>query len=308
MKKILLTGLGFGFLVSLLFLMTACSSNQAELDKLKADNQKLTAANQQLKEIAGPPPASLAQYFPPKSPAPVFLLQMFALAGPMESIGGDLQKQDLASAKAHFAAFKAQYTKASQMVPEWSSRFPAGPVDALGAAINAGDPSKIGPAMGGVGKVCGDCHLIYQIKVQQQYHWPNFDNIKVTDPISKQELKWVDYMTAMVGSFGGGQAGSSQSFQAFQSQYQTLAKDGCKQCHTDPVTKQEIPRKYFVDADSMALIDQLGKAISANPPDTAAIGKLSGAIGNDICLKCHLVHLQAQNAKDIWEQFKDILK
>jgi hypothetical protein len=58
----------------------------------------------------------------------------------------------------------------------------------------------------------------------------------------------------------------------------------------------------------MALISQMGQALAANPPDAAAIGNLSGAIGNSICLNCHLVHLPAQNTKDNWETFKDILK
>lgn len=315
MKKALLIGLAISLFILLLVITAACNSNQAQLDKLTADNQKLTAANQQLKDIAGPPPASLDQYFPPKAPAPLFLIEMFNLAGPFEGIGVNLGEQDIAGAKANFQAFKAEYDKISKMVPEWASRFPAAPVDALGTAIDGGNPAQIGPAMGGVGKVCGDCHLLDQIKVEQKYHWKNFDDVKVTDPISKKELKWGDYMTAQAGSFEGAfvdlQGGkldkANQNFQAFKSQFQTLATTGCKQCHVDQ-TGKEIPRKYFVDADSMAMIDQLGQALSAKQPDAKAIGDLAGAIGNEICLKCHLVHLQAQNAKDTWEQFKDVLK
>jgi hypothetical protein len=316
-KPYLVAGLAFGAGVAVILGLAACNSgpSQADLDKLKADNQQLTAANQkltadnlQLKILGGPPPASLDQYFPPKAPAPVYLIEMFTLAGPMESIGADLQKQDIAGAKTHFQAFKAQYDKVAKMVPEWTSRFPEAPITALGAAIDSGDPAKIGPAMGGIGQVCGDCHLVYQVKVQQKYHWIDFDNIKVNDPVSKTALSFGDYMVAMTGSFGGSLGGSTQAFQAFTAQYNALAADSCKQCHTDPVTGKEIPRKYFVDADSMALIDQLGKAVSANPPDAAAIGNLSGAIGNEICLKCHLVHLQAQNAKDIWAKFGDLYK
>jgi len=162
--------------------------------------------------------------------------------------------------------------------------------------------------MGGVGKVCGDCHLIYQVKVQQKYHWKSFDDIKVTDPISKNELKWADYMWTMEGSFAGAltdlQEGqldkANQNYQAFSVQFKALP-NGCYQCHTTP-------RNYFVDSESIALVDQLGSALSATPPDAAAIGSLSGAIGNEICLKCHLVHLQAQSAKDTWEANADLLK
>lgn len=299
---------GVAIITLFLPVLAACSSNQTEINNLKADNAALTEQNTILKELAGPPPASLDQYFPPKSPAPVFLIEMFNLASPMESIGADLQKQDMASVKTHFQAFKTQYDKVSQMVPEWTSRFPEDPVTELGAAIDSGNPAQIGPAIGKIGQVCSDCHLIYQIKVQQQYHWKNFDEIKVTDPVSNKELNWNDYMVALAGTFEGSLGGSSQNFQAFTAQFNAMATDGCKQCHSDPVTGKEIPRKYFVDADSMALVDQLGKALSTNPPDAAAIGNLSGAIGNEICLKCHMVHMQAQNAKDIWDTYSELFK
>jgi hypothetical protein len=322
-KKSIFAGVGVGLLLLLTVLALGCSSNQAELDKLKADNQKLTAdtqkltdANQQLKAMAGPPPASLDQFYPPKSPAPVYLVEMFNLAGPMDGIGGNLQGGNMAGVKASYTAFAAQYDKTSKMVPEWSGLFPKGPVDALGAAIDSGDPSKIGPAMGQVGQVCGDCHLLNQGKVMQKYHFRDFREVKVTDPVTKKELEFGDYMEAMVGTFGGAlgalqggkQADAVGAWGAFTSQYQALAQNACKQCHSDPVTQKEIPRKYFVDADSMAMIDQMGKALAAKPPDAKAAGDLSGAIGNAICFNCHLVHLPAQQAKDRWEKYADLFK
>ena len=319
MKRIGLAVMGLGLL--LLVGLTACSSNQAELDRAKADNQalttanqKLTADNQQLKLIAGPPPASLDKLYPPQSPAPVWLIEMFNLAGPMEGIGVDLQEQDMANLKPNFQAFEAQYIKMSKMVPEWTSRFPMAPVTALGTAIDSGDPSKIGPAMGAVGGVCTACHDLYLVKVEQKYHWPSFDNVKVTDPISKKELAWVDYMRAMTGSYSGvsvnlqeGQLDKARkNFDAFNLQYKTLVV-GCAQCHVD-ATGNPIPRKYFVDADSHAMVDSLGKALAATTTDAVAIGGLNAAIGNEICLKCHLVHLQAQSAKDTWAANANLLK
>jgi hypothetical protein len=276
----------------------------------------VTSQLNQLKQIAGPPPTSLDQYFPPNAPAPVFLIEMFNLAGPFEGIGVNLQEQDMTNVKASFQAFQAEYNKVSKMVPEWTSLFPADPVTALGTAIDSGNPAQIGPAMGGVGKVCSDCHLVNQVKVEQKYSWKNFDSVTVTNPVTHQDQKWVDYMTTMAGGFDGatvdlqeGKLDAARAdFQAFQTEYTALAQNGCKQCHSDPVTKQEIPRKYYVDADSMALIAQLGTALNANPPDAKAIGNLAGAVGNSICLNCHLVHLPAQTAKSQWDQFSNILK
>ena len=163
------------FVSLLLVTLAACSSNSAELNQLKTDNQKLAADNQQLKDLAGPPPSSLDNFYPPKAPAPLYLVEMFNLAGPMEGIGANLQAQNMAAVKASYQAFVTQYDKVNKMVPEWSKYFPKDPVDALGKAIDSGDPSKIGPAMAKIGEVCGDCHLLNQAKVMEQYHFSNFD-------------------------------------------------------------------------------------------------------------------------------------
>ena len=297
--------IGFLAIITLFLIvlaMASCSSNQqSEVD--------------QLKQIAGPPPTSLEQYFPPKAQAPVYLIEMFNLAGPLEGIGVDLQEQDMAGVKTNFQAFQTQYSKVSKMVPEWTSRFPEDPVTALGKAIDSGNQAQIGPAMGKVGEVCGSCHLIYQVKVQQQYHWKNFDDIKVKDPVTAQSMSFGDYMTAMAGAYSGiaidlqeGQIDNARKdFQAFNARFDTLATDTCKECHVDPSGK-EIPRKYFVDDSMKALINQLGQALAAPAPDAQSIQQLSGAIGNDACLNCHLVHLPAQNAKDTWENFADLFK
>ncbi|MDP2662375.1 MAG: hypothetical protein Q8R28_16780, partial [Dehalococcoidia bacterium] len=137
-----------------LVLVAACG-NKDQVTKLENQVTKLEKENKILSEIAGPPPASLAQYYPPQAQAPIWLIEMFNLVGPFEGIGVDLQEGDVQGAKANYDAFKAQYNKVSGMVPEWKGRFPPGPVDDLGKALDSGDPAKVGPAMGQVGQVCG---------------------------------------------------------------------------------------------------------------------------------------------------------
>jgi hypothetical protein len=270
-----------------------------------------------LKEIAGPPPDSLDDLFPPKAAAPVYLIEMFNLAAPLEGIGVDLQEQDIAGVRANYQAFRAQYDKVAGMVPEWKSRFAKEPVDALGQAIDSGDPAKVGPAMGEVGEVCGSCHLLYQVKVQQKYHWPNFDDVKLTDPVTSQSMAFVDYMTAMAGAYSGiaidlqeGQLDNARmNFQAFSARFKALAApaSGCatKGCHDAQPFK---PRAYYVDASTQAMVDQLGQALESPTPNSETVQQLSQAIGNESCFKCHLVHFPAQYSKDTWEQFKDLLK
>ena len=296
----------------LLIFATSCNSSQPGVSASTVDAATVAT----LKAIAGPPPASLDQYYPPKAQGPVWLIDMFNMAGPFGSIGGSLQGQDMPGVKASFMAFQTQITKMSTMVPEWTSRFKLDTVTALGKAIDGGNPAQIGPAMAAVGQICADCHLLYQVKVQEKYHWPDFDTVKLTDPVSGKQLGWIDYKTAMAGSYegmlGALQAGKAdqarQLFQAFSSQFNTLGAEGCKQCHSDPVTQQEIPRKYYVDADSKALLAQIGTALAANPPDATAVANLAGAFANGVCVNCHFVHFPAQNAKDIWNTYQNILK
>jgi hypothetical protein len=310
MKKALYGGFAVLILGLVVLVVSSCSSSTPSPTVSSADLATLKA-------IGGPPPASLDQYYPPVSKqGPVFFIDMLNMAGPFGGIGASLAKNDAAGMKTNFTAFQTQYTAMSKMVPEWTTRFKVDTVTALGTAINGGDPAKIGPAMAAAGQVCTDCHLLDQIKVEQKYSWPNFDTIKVTDPVSGKSLAWVDYMTAMAGNYEGAMgalaanqpAAAAGAFKAFQSQYTAMATDGCKQCHTDPVTKQEIPRKYFVDADSMALISKMATALSATPPDAATAGATAQVIANDLCMKCHLVHFPAQNAKDLWSTYANILK
>ena len=308
MKKFIFLSSGIGVLLLIFLLAGGCASNQAEVDSLKAENQKLAAANQQLKDIAGPLPASLDNYFPPKAPAPVWLLEMFTLAAPAESIMGDLQQGDMAGVKANYAAFKAQYEKMSKMVPEWTSLFPMGPIDDLGKAIDSGDPSKIGPAFGPVGAVCGNCHLLNQVKAFQKYHWQSFDDVQVTDPLSGKPTPWAAYMQQMAGMFTAmgndlqqGQLDNARKdFQGFSATFKALSQS-CNACHTTP-------RTYFVDASVQAMVDEVGKELAKATPDANRIGELSGGIGNESCMKCHLVHIPSQNRKAGWEKFSDLWK
>jgi len=303
MKKVLFVICGAIGVFVLVLVAGFAPSVQPEVDKLK--------------EIAGPPPASLDNLFPPKAAAPIYLLEMLNLSGPFAGIGVDLQEKDIPGVKANYQAFKAQYDKVAGMVPEWKSLIPKEPIDALGQAIDSGDPAKVGPAMEKAAEVCSSCHLVNMVKVQQKYHWPNFDDVKLTDPVTSQSLAFVDYMKVMEGAYSGiatdlqeGQLDNARkNFEAFNARFKALALStgGCatKGCHDAQPFK---PRAYFVDDSIQATVDQLGKELASPTPDAQTVQQLSGAIGMESCLKCHWVHLPAQMSKDTWETYKDILK
>jgi hypothetical protein len=137
----------------------------------------------------------------------------------------------------------------------------------------------------------------------------DFEALKLTDPVSKESVAWVDYMRMMAGAFTGigndlqqGQVENAlKNYDAFSARVKALEQEGCAKCHATP-------RTYFVDPASLALVDKLGEALKASPPDAQAIGELSGAIGNETCMKCHLVHVPAASAKARWEAYADLLK
>ncbi|HDZ38969.1 MAG TPA: hypothetical protein ENH62_11885, partial [Marinobacter sp.] len=207
------------------------------------ETSALVERNQTLEEIAGPVPASLDNFYPPNAPGPVYLMEMFALSGAFEGAIVDLQQGDIAGVQANYEAFKDQYSKMAEMVPEWTERFPLQPVEALGQALASGDPAQVGPAIGQVGQVCGSCHVLSQVKVQQTYHWPDFEAVQVAHPISGEALHLEDYMLNMALAFVGigndlqqGQVDNArQNFESFSALFSNLPAI-CEQCHTTPRT------------------------------------------------------------------------
>ena len=139
--------------------------------------------------------------------------------------------------------------------------------------------------------------------------------MELTDQLSGESMHLSEYMMVMAGAFAGarndlrqGQVDAArQNFQAFSDRFNNLAENACKQCHKDQ-TGKEIPRTYFVDDSVMGMIDQLGQAVAANPPNGQAIEQFSGAIGGESCMKCHLVHFPAAAAKHRWEILADAFK
>jgi cytochrome c556 len=284
-----------GILVVLLFLLVACGEN------LQPQVEELEKKVAELEQMAGPPPAFLDRLYPPQAPAPVYLIEMMALDQAFVGLFADLFEQDFANIPGDMEAFKAQYDKMrNEVVPEWKDRFPLAPIAALEEALASQDPDQIMPAAMGIGEVCGNCHVVYMTKVQQKYHWPRFDKVMVTDPLTKQNLPWSEFKLPMAINMSGighnlqqGQLDNAkQSFQAFNAQFAAL-RQACSACHA---TK----RTYFVDDSVQADIDALGEALETTPPDTVAIPSLMQKIGQESCGKCHLVHVPAAEAQKMW--------
>jgi cytochrome c556 len=63
-----------------------------------------------------------------------------------------------------------------------------------------------------------------------------------------------------------------------------------KTCHTTD-------RKYFVDAETIGLLDAVKSELGAAKPDPAKIGANMEAFAQESCTKCHLVHIPGAFAR-----------
>ncbi len=264
-----------------------------------AQEQKTVSSEQAHEKPTGTIPSSLDAFYPPKARRPIYHFKMLQLANPFAGIVIDLSEQDFQNVQADFKMFKIRYEEISKLVPEWEKEYPMDPVVELGQALGTGDQGKVMAAYEKVGKVCHDCHLAYMVKAQHKYHWKNVLAMKVKDPLTNQELGYVQFKHYMRGNWVGigldlrqGQLENAQKhFQGLKVRFQAL-KGTCSNCH-DP--KAEI--KYYVDENVEALIDKLGQVLSTPPVDPKGLQALFQQVGMQCCFKCHLVHLPAAYAK-----------
>jgi cytochrome c556 len=246
-------------------------------------------------------PASLDDLYPPRAKEPVYLLKMIGLAESFGGILGDLFENDLPNALENFQKFKAQYGELSGLVPEWKSSYPPGPVEELGASLKARDRGQVLAAVKKMGGVCTACHVENIARVQFRYGWPDFSEIRAKDPLTGEEVNLGQLMVFLDANFSGiaadleqGQAENAQKqFQGFKARFETLAGT-CQECHGQD------ERKYYVDSNVRAMVEELGQAAAESSPEKA--GKLVMGIGMESCHKCHLVHHPAAFAQQRWKR------
>jgi len=284
-------------LFGLAVLFVGCAQDQTEeINRLKAENAELRAA-------VGPPPSSLDALFPPEAESPILLMQMHGMAGAFMSMMVDAFEGDVENAQANYEQFAEAYKATSNLVPpEWKDKFVMEPVEALGTALQAGDPAVLMPAVEAVGQVCHHCHLQNMAKVQAKYEWPHFADLLVTDPVTNQEMPYANFMQMVemslmgtVSDLGQGQTDAARGhFADFNTRFQEL-KEACEFCH-------DTPRLYYVDDSSQERVDEIGTALKADSPDPQEILHMVEKVGMETCHKCHMVHIPATYLKYSWAE------
>ncbi len=286
-----------------LLLVSGCRNvNNPQIEELAM----LKQMNSELIELVAPPPASMDNFYPPKAEAPVFLFSMLEMNTPFTGIVVDLFENDFENVIVDFENFKALYTEIPKMVPEWKNKFPMDVVDELGKALETKDPGKIMPAYEAVGKVCYDCHALNMAKVQLKYHWRDMSTIMVHDPLTNEEVSFSQFKHYMASAAEGigidlqqGQLENAKlQFQAFNARFQAF-KETCQECHSTE-------RLYYVDDNTQAIIDRLGKELDKPDINMEKVGRLAQGIGMGSCMPCHHVHTPAYGARHAWELWEKI--
>jgi len=249
------------------------------------------------------PPSSLDSLYPPKAKQPVYLIRMLDLAGLFTGIVVDLLEGDLPNVWPSFEKFKEEYEGVSKLVPEWEAIFPIGPVEELGKALQAKERGGIMASYEKVGNICHSCHVQHMAAVQFKYHWQDFRKIKVRDPLTGEEIDFVQMKRNLNLSFTGATHNLKQgqmeraekNLRAFQARFQSL-KDTCQECHGTS------ERTYYVDDSIQQTIKNLIKSLTTDPPNQKEITNQVMTIGTESCFKCHLVHIPASSVKSQWKE------
>ncbi len=165
-------------LLAILIVFLGCSKDQSEeIEKLKQENAALTA-------LLGPPPSILDTMYPPQTEMPVYQMQMMEMAVPMSGILVNLLENDMENVMPNFENFKSKYAEISKVVPEWENQYPMEPVNELGEALNSSDQGQVMASFEKVGQVCHSCHVANIVKVQQKYHWQDFQEVTIPDSLT----------------------------------------------------------------------------------------------------------------------------
>ena len=242
-------------------------------------------------------PGSLDSFYPPQSGQPVFLIGMLQLDTFFSGIAADVMDNDIQGARKSYDDFRSQYMKVLEMVPEWKGYYPVEPVRKLGEELVKGDPGRVMEAFGKVGGICHECHTATMVPAQQKYHWGDFGNIKVTDPLSRESVDFTLFKKFLSTNFAGistnlrqGQVEQARNQLAgFKARFQAL-KGTCENCHDQESA-------YYVNGDVEVLLDKLEDALSVKKVEPQKVGELVQSVGRQSCSKCHLVHVPAAMAK-----------
>ncbi len=253
--------------------------------------------------IVKEPPKSLDKLYPPLSKEPKWINQMHKVSGTFNGVLVNVRENDWENAEKSAGRFVEAYEETSKLVPEWKDYFDNDAVKKFAETVKTRDPGKIWKTVGPVGKTCGKCHKENYVAVWTRYSWPSVHKIKISDPVSEEELKYGKYMWKLAGSFntlmtdfGDGQYDRSlKAAKNLKSRIQGF-KSVCSKCHVDDSVKN-----FFVGSSVTAALDSIQTELVKSKPNPGVFWKNIGIIGKQSCKRCHLTHRSYAIIQEVWE-------
>lgn len=251
-----------------------------------------SASSQANDYVVKEPPRSLDRFYPPQSETSEWVRQMHTINGHFGGVLVDVEENDWDNAEAHASQFVKTYEKTSGMVPEWESYFDHEAARRLAAAVKTRDMARIRKAAAAVSQTCGTCHAENSIGVWTRYHWPATQSIKIDDSTLGREIRYVNYMRILSGTFSKIVVNfeEGQYERAFEAASQLKKRiiglrSACSKCHATGAVKQ-----FFVGEPIVQALDSMKKEIAGNPPRPEMFWKYARFVRKQACLKCHLTH------------------
>jgi nitrate/TMAO reductase-like tetraheme cytochrome c subunit len=139
---------------------------------------------------------------------------------------------------------------------------------------------------------------------------PSVKKIKVTDPISEEEMSYKAYMYRLSANFKEMTVNFSQEqymkvFQAanhFQKRIREF-RSVCSKCHVSEWSRSAVSvKQFFVNDDILEVVQDMKKDLATGEPSPERFWENIETIGIQSCKKCHLVHQSLTLIQQAWEQ------
>ena len=239
------------------------------------------------------PPESIGQWYKPIHQRQAWLHVMFNLRREMQALAhyAALGEQELAIKWA--TKLQKDYTKASEMVPEWKPKMQTELADQLLQAVKNNKPEKMAELQRQLGSKCRNCHDKYQAVTAAIYRSADFSGITIENEETMELLDILDTMDGLSVMMNRVViALADQRFEQAQTAQKNLAAklallgQSCSQCHTDDAAKD-----YILGAAN----DKRFKVLEGyiNKKDNTKAGKMIGEIAVTTCARCHGIHRTA---------------
>ncbi len=260
--------------------------------------------------VISPPPKSLEKFYPPESKTPRWIQQMHKISGAFGGVFVDMKENDWKNAEAGAKTFLESYTEASKWVPEWKDLFDLEAAQNFSDSVKSHDPKQIKKASSPVAKTCAKCHSQNYLPVWAKFHMPSVKKIKVSDPVTEEEMNYKAYMYRLSSTFKEMTVNFSQEqymkvFQAanhFQKRIKEL-RSVCSKCHVSEWSRSAVSvRQFFVNDNILEVIQDLKKDLATGEPDPEKFWQSVETIGMQSCKKCHLVHQPLTLIQDAWSE------